>query len=260
MSNRLTVVSDMIDQCSKEQFKSVFSPLADLPLSSTISYSLNKELGAYGLNTYTSPDKTMVLVNDETVCKVIDFFNNKGYQPGFTNEQINRIKTIAKVADNNKVDILWAQSGILKKYYYFKQYGFNGVNLYNALTINTINSAAASLSVTGAAGLSMAGVVALSWTSSLLFSTLENYIPNSMPRVKIAVSGTKFVTALPIRCVEWTSNQMIGLAENVIFGHALPTNITEVYKLNVGPKLKEIEKLKKPILNWLVKKWENWNS
>jgi len=233
MSNKLKLISQTIDQCSKEQLQSIFSSLADLPVSSTkaekINHCLNPELGAYGFKSYTSPDKTMVLVNDETVCKVIDFLDKKGYQPYFTNEQIDRIKAIAKVADTNKVDIYWAQSGIAKKYYYFKQYGFNGVNLYNALSVNTINNAAASLSSTGAAGLSMAGVIALSWTSSLFFfSTLENYIPNSMPRIKMSICGTKVVTALPIRCLEWTSNQMIGFAENIIFGRALPTNITEV--------------------------------
>ena len=40
--------------------------------------------------------------------------------------------------------------GLKKNYYYFKQYGFNGINLYNLLKINTVNSAAASLSATGA--------------------------------------------------------------------------------------------------------------
>ena len=42
---------------------------------------LNKELGAYGFSSYPSVDHTTVLVNDETMCKVLDFFNKKGYQP-----------------------------------------------------------------------------------------------------------------------------------------------------------------------------------
>jgi len=106
----------------------------------------------------------------------------------------------------------------------------------------------------------MAGVVAVSWTGSLFLSTVENYIPNTMPRLKIIVSGTKFVTALPIRCVEWTSNQIFGFVENIVVGRQLPTNITEVSKLNVGPKLKDIRKLKKPVLTWVVEKLNALNK
>ncbi len=57
-----------------------------------------------------------------------------------------------------------------------------------------------------------------------------------MTRLKLVVSGLKFGTALPIRCVEWTSNQLIGFAENVIVGYQLPINVTDAYKLSVGPK------------------------
>jgi len=166
--------------------------------------------------------------------------------------------TVVDFADKGKIDLLWAQSGISKKYYYFKQYGFNGINLYNVLNLNTLNSAAAAGSSVGAAGISMAGVVALNWTGSLFFSTLENYIPNTMPRVKMVVSGAKFGAALPIRCVEWTSNQILGFAENLIVGSPLPTNVTEVYRLNVGPKLKNITKLKKPILEWFGDQFHCW--
>lgn len=264
MSNKLEVISKVVDQCSKDQLHNIISPLADIPASCTkaemISHCLNTELGSYGFNTYTSPDKTTVFVNDETMCKVMDFFKPKGYQPYFTTEQIDRVKAISQVANDNRVDILWAQSGIKKKYYYLKQFGFNGVNLYNVLNTNTVNSAAAALSPTGAATLSMASVVAISWTGSLFFSTIENFIPNTMPRTKMIVSGLKFGTALPIRCVEWTSNQIIGFVESITVGYQLPTNITDVYRLNEGPKLKDIKKFKKPILNWLVEKLNKLNK
>ena len=99
----------------------------------------------------------------------------------------------------------------------------------------------------------MSGVVALSWTGSLFLATLENYIPNHMSRTKMAVSGIKYGMALPIRCVEWTSNQIFGLAETAIVGRQLPTNITDVYKLNVGSRLKDMAGIKKPALTWLIK-------
>ena len=72
-----------MDKCSKSQLESVFAPVADLPASYTkaemISHCLNRELGAYGFKSYTSPDKTTVLINDEGMCKVLDFFKGKDY-------------------------------------------------------------------------------------------------------------------------------------------------------------------------------------
>lgn len=49
-----------------------------------------------------------------------------------------------------------------KKCYYFKQYGFNGANLYNVFNINTVNISAKSMSPICAAGIIIAGLVALS--------------------------------------------------------------------------------------------------
>ena len=253
-----------MDTCSKPQLESVFAPLTDLPASCTkaemISHCLNTELGAYGFKSYISPDKTAVFIDDGGMCKVMDFFKGKGYQPVLTEEHTRRISTVVDFANKNQVDLLWAQTGLKKKYYYLKQYGFNGVNLYNLLNLNTINIAAAALSPTGSAALTMSGIVALSWSGSLFLSTLENYIPNSMPRTKMAVRGMKFGVALPIRCVEWTSNQITGLPEKVIAGRQLPTNITQVYKLDVGPKLKDINEVKKPVLSWLIKQLQKFNK
>ena len=168
---QLEIVEALVDSCSKPSLESVFAPLTDLPASCTkaemVSHCLSTELGAYGFKSYVSPDKTAVLINDEGMCKVMDFFKGKAYQPVLTEQHTKRVGTVVDFANNNKVDILWSQAGLSKKYYYFKQYSFNGVNLYNVLNINTINSAAAALSPVGAAGITMAGVVALSWTGSL---------------------------------------------------------------------------------------------
>ena len=262
--NKLEIIEAVVDTCSKSQLESVFAPLADLPASCTkaemISHCLNTELGAYGFKSYITPDKTAVFIDDGGMCKVMDFFKGKGYQPVLTEEHTRRVSTVVDFANKNKVDLLWAQTGLKKRYYYLKQYGFNGLILYNVLNINTVNSAAAALSPIGAAGITMAGVVAISWTGSLFFSTLENYIPNTMPRVKVVVTGMKYGTALPIRCVEWTSNQIFGFAENMVIGRQLPTNVTEVYKLNIGPELKNITEMKKPVLSWLINQLNKWKS
>lgn len=121
-----------------------------------------------------------------------------------------------------------------------------------SLTLILFNSAAAALSWSGSAGLTMAGVVSLSWTGSLFFSTLENYVPNNMTRTKSIVIGLKYLTGIPIRCVEYTSNQIFGFAETAIIGHKLPTNVTKVYKLSSGPKLQELNKVHKSALTYLL--------
>lgn len=261
--SEVTRLGEIVKICSQAEVEKFFAPLiTDLPLTCTkaemVSACLNKELSNYGLKTYVSADKTSVFLDDKGMSKIIDFFQGTGYVPIITGDQAVRVGSLIQYANDNQVDLLWSSAGIKKGYYYFKQYGFNGLNLYNVLTLNTVNYAQASLSSTGAVALTMTGVVALSWTGSLFFSTLENYIPMSMPRVKLVVSGIKFTTALPIRLVEWTSNQIFGTIETVIIGNALPTNITEVFKLSSGPKLKDLSKLKQPVIKWLKNQLDKW--
>jgi len=156
---QLEILETAVDICSKSQLESVFAPLADLPASCTkaemISHCLNTELGAYEFKSYISPDKTAVFIDDEGMSKVMDFFKGKGYQPVLTDEHTRRVSTVVDFANETKVDLLWAQTGLKKRYYYLKQYGFNGLNLYNALNINTLNNAAAVLSPIRAAGITM---------------------------------------------------------------------------------------------------------
>jgi hypothetical protein len=262
--NKLEIADNIVDICSKHQLESVFAPLADLPGSCTkakmISHCLNKELGAYGLETHISLDKTAVFIDDEEMCKVLDFFKGKSYQPVLTSEHIERIGTVIDFANENKVNLVWAQGGLRKNYYFFKQYGFNGINLYNLINLNIINAATAALSSTGAPSLTMGGVVALNWSGSIFFSTLENYIPSSMNRTKLVVSVLKYGTVLPIRCVEWASNQIVKFDENVTIKYQLPINITEAYKFITGPKLKNIAKVKKPVLAWLINQLNKLNK
>lgn len=121
MGKELETISNIIDQCSKDELTSIFSPIANLSGTSTkagmISHCLNTGLEAYGFTSYTSPDKSMVLINDESMSQVISFFSEQGYQPYFTKDQIDRIRTIQKVTNDNTINIFWAQSGFRKKYY-----------------------------------------------------------------------------------------------------------------------------------------------
>jgi hypothetical protein len=77
--NKLKIVESIVDICSEQQLENIFAPIVDLPSSctkaETISHCLNTELGAYGLKTYVSPDKTSVFIDDQGMCRhVLMFF------------------------------------------------------------------------------------------------------------------------------------------------------------------------------------------
>lgn len=111
----------------------------------------------------------------------------------------------------------WIKKTIL----FFKEYGFNGVNLYSLLNLNTINSAGATLSLTGSISVTLPTVIALSWSGGLFLSTLENLIPNNINKTKAIVSTSKMVISFPIRLAK-------------------------------SPRLADISNLKKPIKKFLL--------
>ncbi len=87
---QLKVINHIVETCSKETLDNIFASIVDLPKHSTkaemISHCFNKELGAYGFESYVASDKTSVLINDDTMCHVVDFFKEKGFQPYITKE------------------------------------------------------------------------------------------------------------------------------------------------------------------------------
>lgn len=115
----LRVAKSIIHMCSEH----IVAPIGNLLTyytkaeAETISHCLNIELGAYGLKTYVSPDKISIFIDDEGMCKVLDFFKSKGYQPVLTPEYTKRVSTVVEFANKNNVDLLWAQSGLRKNYY-----------------------------------------------------------------------------------------------------------------------------------------------
>lgn len=115
----LDLISKSLEQCSTEQLESILAPISSSSTSAEmISYCLNKELNTYGIVTYVSPDKTTVLVNDESMCKVLDYFHGKDFKPVLTTEHVERVKSLITVAEKKNVDLLWAQTGLTKQYYY----------------------------------------------------------------------------------------------------------------------------------------------
>jgi hypothetical protein len=145
--------------------------------------------------------------------------------------------------------------GFKKSYYYFKQFGFNGLNLMHLLNVNTQNAALASPAANGAAGFGINGAVDISWSASLLLATVENSIPNDMRKIKAVVVGAKWVSAFLIRIVEWTVNSVTNLVDPWVFGTKLPINITEIYRLQIGPKVEDLPELKKSVIDW-IKVWK----
>ena len=244
--NNLELTKLIIDHCESDL---LLDPniMDSLTKAERISYCLNRELGAYGINTQVSPDRASVYIDNQGMSQVLGFFEGKAFQPVLTTQQVERVQTLVESANQNKIDLIWLQTGLKKKYYLFKQYGFNGVNLYSLLNINTINSAGATLSTTGAVGLTLPTLVALSWSGGLFLSTLENIIPNNMNKTKAVVTTSKVIISLPIRLVELTSNSIIGFVENRTIGTQLPINVTDDFRLSSGPRLRDLSNLKKPI-------------
>lgn len=178
---------------------------------------LNQELAAYGFKSYVSPDRSIVLLDDETMAKVFTFFKKDVTQPYLTNEHVSRVKSICQVAKNNQVDVL------------------------------------ARTSLTGAAPFTIGGAVALSWSASIMFATVENYIPNDYRKIKAMITGAKWVSAIPIRFVEWTANGIFGFFERQITDTPLPINITETYRLQIGPKVEDLPELRKSGMDLTMK-------
>ncbi len=74
---------------------------------------------------------------------------------------MERVQNILESANKEKIPLLWSQSGFKKRYFNFKQIGFNGANLFNVLNINTLNIVGATLLPTGAVTLTISGAIAL---------------------------------------------------------------------------------------------------
>jgi hypothetical protein len=85
-------------------------------------------------------------------------------------------------------------------------YYFQFVNL---IQVNEANAVAAKLSISGAAKWSMNSVIAVSWTGAIFFYTVDLLIPSEYTKIKLFLAGAKFLTAAPIRIVEWTLNKII---------------------------------------------------
>ena len=148
---------------------------------------MNQELGAYGIKTTVSPNKNAVYIDNDGMSQVLNFFKGKTTQPVITTQQVERVQDVLESANKNKVNLVWLQTGLKRKYYFFKQYGFNRVNLYFLLNLNTINSAGADVSATGAVSLTLPTVIALSWSGGLFLSTVKNIILDSMNKTKAIV-------------------------------------------------------------------------
>ena len=249
--SKYEITKAVLDKCNDDIID--ISLLESITKAEHVSECLNKELSSYGLTTYVSSDKASVLIDDQGMSQVINYFEGTGYQPVVTEEHVERVKDIIQSADKQKIPLLWSQSGFKKRYYNFKQIGFNGVNLLNVININTLNAPAAALAPNGAVAVSLSGVIALSWTGSMFLSTLENYIPNDFVKTKAIIKGSKFAIAIPIRLVEHTTNTIFGATENWTIGVQLPINVTDKFNVADGPRIKDIKKLKKPVGEFLYK-------
>jgi hypothetical protein len=133
--SKYEIAKTVIDKCSTDIID--ISLLEPITKAERVSEYLNRELSAYGLNTFVSPDKTSVLIDDQGMSQVINYFEGTGYQPVVTEEHVERVKNIIQSADKEKIPLLWSQAGFKKRYYKFKQIGFNGANFLNVRKLHT---------------------------------------------------------------------------------------------------------------------------
>jgi len=251
------ILAEVLNKCAPDYLEGLFDPIINLPADSTkaeqIITCLNHELAAYDFNSYLSPDRSAILLDDDTMSKVFTFLREDIAQPPLTKEHVGRIASLIQTAKKNQVSVFWKQAGLRDSYYMVKQYGFQGINLLNMLRLNTQNAALAKTSLTGAAPFTIGGAVALSWSASIVFATVENYIPNDYRKIKAMVAGAKWVSAIPIRLVEWTVNGIFGAGETLCKQPKVPIHMTETYGLQIGPKMEDLPELRKSVIDLTMK-------
>ena len=112
MSN-MEIAKVVIDKCSQQE---LMNPeiLDSITKAQHISNCLNQELGAYGIKTLVSPDKNTVFIDNNGMSQVLNFFEGKSAQPVITTQQVERVQNILESANENKIDLVWLQTGLKK--------------------------------------------------------------------------------------------------------------------------------------------------
>lgn len=74
------------------------------------------------MKTHVLRNKTFryIDIDNEGMCQVLFFSKGKSFQPVLTTQQMKRIQDIIESTNQNKIDLLWLQIGIKRKYYLFK--------------------------------------------------------------------------------------------------------------------------------------------
>ena len=103
--HNLELTKTIIDQCETDLL--LDSNLLDsFTKVERISYCFNRELGAYGINTHVSPDRTSVYLDNQGMSQVLDFFEGKTFQPVLTTQHVQRVQNLVKSANKNKIDLI----------------------------------------------------------------------------------------------------------------------------------------------------------
>lgn len=97
-------------------------------------------------------------------------------------------------------------------------------------------------------------MITIRFSGSLFLSTIENYIPASIPRLKMVIGGLKYIVALPIKLVDYLGNKILKFGEKFFMWNSLLITIINVYRINEGPYLSKMGEFKKPIINGLIER------
>jgi len=102
--SKYQIAKAVIDNCNTDVVD--ISLLEPISKAQHVSECLNREFSAYGLNTYVSPDKTSVLIDDQRMSTVINYFEGTGFQPIVTEEHVERVKDIVQKAYKENIPLL----------------------------------------------------------------------------------------------------------------------------------------------------------
>ena len=217
----------------------------------SISNCLNEELAEFGFKSFTSLDKGVIFMDTETKSQILNVLDENTLTPYVSDGKVKRISEIVEVMNEKKIPVIWTLEGSQKFYYLFKQYAFQGMNLWHAMNIQSAVSTSAALSPSGAAVITVSSAIAISFAGSMFLSLVECHV--SAGPIKTAVGVTKVIVAFPINLAQTVTNGIVGFVENSIIGTTLPINVTSVYGLTDGPEISKIPGFKDKVGSFLIK-------
>lgn len=184
-----------------------------------IQYYLNRELAAFGIETKSSLNGSMLYVDDEQQSRIVRFLSGNELVFSLEPADMERLYEIAEMVHEKKILMIWKLTVIEKNYQLAKQHVFNNINFYHARKVKNAAASSASISATGSATLSLSSTLAISFTGALFLSLVENHLLAN--NLKTAIKGVKVIVAFPVSVAELVTNGIVDTFEKLIINEPL---------------------------------------